>query len=344
MLLAVSFFKFISKKAQKKLYIIHYALFISLALLGLMPSQTFAFSDIAPDDPNRHIYEHLRDINIMQAMPDGTFYGGKILTKAEALTFALRAGDITISRDFETQNLPRDVDPNQWYAAPIARAQNLNIISQKEFFAPENPITKAEFLAYLFRAAQIKTHHAWDQTTLIATDVPNDAWFAADFAYAKKYHIAHVDQAGYYHPFDNVTRQQAAIQIFRLRRILYGGEHAKLFAQLQGEMETFMTQLKDEQEAAAMSTLQNIRKLSQQIARTKNNADSIAVKYLSKSFDSLILSLRSFRYGKNLQALSHINLSIQYADKAAEKSETIAPIANEMQTIISQTLFEADRN
>jgi hypothetical protein len=317
---------------------------ILAVLFTVTANTTSAFSDVSADDPNRPIYQHLQDVNIMSPLPSGNFSPDTLISKSQALVFALRAGGISIPADFDTTTLPRDIDPNQWYAAAIARAQTLKIISKKEFFVPNSAVTKAEFLAFTFRAAQIRTYRQWNDKDLIAKDVPADAWFAPDFWYAKKYHIAHTNQENNYVPFDSVNRQQAAIILYRHLRIWHGDESVKLFALLQGEMQTFMTKLKANEEEAAMIHLQEIRKLSRKIATVKNDKNAIAAKHLSKSFDNLVLSLRSFRYGKKLRALEYINLSIKYADKAANKSDTIKPIADEMQKIIAETLFESDVN
>lgn len=319
---------------------------LSLCLVTLFTitiNTTFAFSDITAEDPNRHIYEHLRDVNIMSPLSDGAFHGELVVSKVQALTFALRAGGISIPADFDTTALPRDVDPNQWYAGTVARAQTLKIISQKEFFIPNAPISKAEFLAYVFRAAQIRTYRQWNDKDLIANDISAEDWFAADFWYAKKYHIAHSDSQNNYLPFASLSRQQVAIILYRHLRIWHGDESVRLFALLQGEMQTFMNKLKQDQDSA-MIHLQKIRELSRKIATVKNDKNAIAAKHVAQSFDHLILSLRAFRYQKNLRALEHINLSIKYANKAASKSETMRPIANEMQNIIAQTLFEASLN
>lgn len=304
-------------------------------------SQVFGFSDIAADDPNLFMYQHLQDVNIMTPLTDGAFHPEIIITKSQALTFALRAGDISIPADFEAGTLPLDVNPNEWYAKVVARAQALKIISQKDFFAPDAPVTKAEFLAFVFRSAQIKTYKEWDQNESIANDINPDNWFAPDFWYAKKYHIAHADQYNNYLPIATINRQQAAVILYRHLRIFHGGESVKLFAELQGQMQTFMTKLKQGEEEAAMIHLQAIKNLSRKIATVKNDKNAIAAKFLAKSFDNLILSLRAFRYQQNLRALEYINLSIHFADKASEKSETIKPVAAEMQNIITETLMSS---
>ncbi len=115
-----------------------------------------AFTDIAVDDPNANVFQHLADVGIMGAYEDGGFHPEKIVTRAAALTIALRSGGISIPQNGNSELvLFTDVNPNEWYMPSINRALELGFITNGESFRPNEAISKAEFLSLLFRTTQV---------------------------------------------------------------------------------------------------------------------------------------------------------------------------------------------
>jgi len=153
--------------------------FFSKLLIGIFAgfslfNLTFAFGDVPADDVNYHIIQHLHDVNIMKAYNDGNFYPEKFVTRAEAITVALRAGGIIIPTNFDSTKIPfADVNPNEWYAPAIARANEIGLIHIESGanFAPNAAITKAEFLAFLFNATNVNLAKYAKITRNIANDI-----------------------------------------------------------------------------------------------------------------------------------------------------------------------------
>ncbi len=310
------------------------------ALIIFLPTlTTHAFGDLSPDDPNLAIFQHLQDVGIMHAFSDGNFYPEKQVTRAEALVIAMRAGDIAIGEN-DGLTLFEDVDPNEWYAPVVKRAIQTNIISIKDKtqFRPQELITKAEFLAFLFRATRVNFTSYFSKTKDIADDVPDDSWFAPHFAYAKKFQIAHLPPDRLYRPFKTLSRREIALMTFRQRKILYGDEVSKIFIELQAEIEQFITLLRAGKPEMAEMHLLAITELTERLTHVRNNEDAVAASAISRALNHFADGLRALKFQQNLYALESLHLASKQANRAIEKSENIAPFARELSNLINETL------
>ncbi|GEM_PF-1148442 len=308
--------------------------------LLLLPIATHAFSDITPADPHRDIFSHLQEVRIMGALQDGGFHPEKTLTRAEALTIALRSGDISIPSEFSMETLPfTDVDPNSWYAPSIARAVSLKMIStHQDQFRPLDTVTKAEYLALLFRTTLVDFRPYQKKVQNISLDVNEDHWFAPTFAYAKKFQIAHLPPDRLYRPHKYLNRREGAVMAFRQLKLFHGTEVTYNFVELQAQIQQFITLLRAGESDKAEFHLQRIMELQSLLARTKNNEDAVAARSLSLAMQHFAESLKYFQYKKNLSALEHLHLAAKQTERAQAKSETLAPFAKELSGLIDETL------
>ncbi len=310
----------------------------SFVLLGLF-NVAFAFTDVPAEDPHQAIFSHLRDVKIMPPRADGRFAPNDFVTKAEALTFALRAGGIAIPSNFNPLLIPNDVDPNSWFAPVIARAKELKITNPKATsFNPNRLTTKAEFLAFLFRSTRVDFHKLMSKTQVVAPDVALDSWMAPHFRYAFKFGVAHKTSDGLYLPFKNLTRREIAVLTYRQLQIFHGDAATSNFLQLQTNIRQFMTLIRNNKSDEATKHLHTILTLSQKLSLKKNDRNAVAAKALSRSLKHFVSALRAIKYNKRLQAIESLNLAEKYAQRAIEKSEKIAPNATQISTVINETL------
>ncbi len=310
------------------------------ALIIFLPTlSTQAFLDISPNDPQREVFMHLKDIGIMNVFPDGNFLPERQVSRAEALVIALRAGDIAIG---ESDGITafEDVDPSAWYGPVIKRAIKINIISTKDKtnFRPQALASKAEFLAFLFRSTQVNFSPYFGRTKNIATDIPEDSWFAPHFAYAKRFQIAHLPPDQLYRPHKTLSRREVALMTFRQRKILYGDTVTKIFVELQAEIEQFITLLRAGKPEMAEMHLQDITELTERLTHVRNNKDAVAASAISRSLNHFADGLRALKFKQNLYALESLHLASKQANRAIEKSENIAPFARELSNLINETL------
>lgn len=325
-------------KKEKYISLLRLRGFIGLFIL-ILSASSFAYTDISPEDPDRTIFEHLRDVKIMNPLSDGLFHGDQVVSRAEALAVSLRAGDISIPSDFNPEKIPfDDIDPNAWYTPVITRAAELKLISQNtRYFRPNEPVTKAEFLAFLFRA----THVNFDSLTYvkhIAKDIPNDAWFAPHFSYAKKYQIAFLPADEMYHPEKPLSRREVALMTYRRLKIFHGDNTTADFVEMQAKIQQFITLLRAGKSEKAEAQLQRILELSKKLMLQQSNENTVSAAAIGRSMKYLAESLRAFKFKRTLQGIENLFLAANNAKRAEEKSEKIAPFARDILRLIDETL------
>ncbi len=307
--------------------------------LGLIPFlSTFALNDIPADDPHRHYFEHLSEVGIMRPNAEGFFRPGGSVTRAEALTVAMRAGQIRIPEKTEVTHFG-DVDPNVWYATIVDRGVQTGVVKKgAPNFRPHDPVTKSEFLAFLLRAtATYIGNHKTDRN--IANDVPNESWMVPFFGYAKKYQIAHIDANNNYLPGRHLTRREVGVMTYRQLRVHHGNIETKELIRLQAAIKQFLQSVKSGNYQDAEFQVHSILKLNEKIVRTRNNQDAVAAQAISKAMKHLVESLRNFRYEKNLAGISELHLAIKQTKRAGQKSERMRPFSEELTQVINETLL-----
>ncbi|MCF7812330.1 S-layer homology domain-containing protein [Candidatus Gracilibacteria bacterium] len=301
---------------------------------------THAFLDIAPEDPQGYMLRHLGEVGVMKGYGDGNFHPEKIVTRAEALTVALRSGGIQIPESALGKTYFEDVDPNQWYAPFIVRGVDVEVVSNEhKRFRPNDPITKAEFLAFLFRATQVNFNNYSHKTRAIAKDIQEDDWFAPHFAYAKKYQIAHLPPDQMYRPFKYLSRREVGIMTYRQLRLFYGDKTTKIFVELQAEIEQFITLLRGGYPEKAEMHLQKIMELNSTLAMNENNADAIAANAIARALEHFSDSLRALKFDNRLAALENLHLAAKQVQRAMNKSEKMLRFALDLSTLIDETLY-----
>jgi len=313
------------------------ALCFCITLIGVTEAR--AFSDILPDNTNAPIFNHLQEVGIMSPLEGNTFQSQKVLTRAEALTVALRAGGIAIPSDFNAGVLPADTDPNSWYAPTVARAISLNLIGEQGYnFRPNEFVTKAEFLTFLFRTTKVNLTRYEKRTRNISQDILADDWYAPTFAYAKRFQIAHLPADRNYRPNKLLTRQEVALMTYRQLQIFHGSATDHTFIEMKANIDQFMTLLRAGKPQLAQHHLQKIRDLTQKLAQQQNSTDSIGAHALAMSMQHFTDSLQAMRGQKKLKAISELHLALKQAQRAHDKSDTFKEIANEFKVILASTL------
>jgi len=309
---------------------------VLISIILLPTFITYAQNNINPADPQAHIFTHLDETGIMSSAPNPA----KNATKAEALAIALRSGGIVIPEDFGGTTHFSDVNPNEWFAPVVERAVATGIISgDRELFHPHNPVTKAEFLAFLFRATQVNLNPYYNHLKNIALDIPEDSWFAPYFAYAKKFQIAHLPPDQFYRPNKILSRREVAMMTFRELRIFYGDSTTKIFVALQAEIEQFITLIRAKEPDKAESHLQKIISLTESLTLAQNNEDAVSASAISRALEHFSDSLRALKFQNNLVALENLHLASKQTQRALDKSPSFAGFAGDLLTLIDETML-----
>jgi len=178
----------------------------------------------------------------------------------------------------------------------------------------------------------------YGRTKNIAEDVSEDDWFALHFAYAKKFQIAHLPADNRYNPHKWLSRREVALMTFRQLRIFHGDTVTKSFLELQAQVQQFVTLLRAGNDEKAQALLPRIFELSDALMLLQNNEDAVAAQALSRSIKHIAESVRAFKFGQNLTALEQLFLAANHSQRAAEKSEKVAPFATEILHLINESL------
>jgi len=310
---------------------------VFLSIIFCIPV-TNAFFDVAPSDPQFEIFEHLKAVGVMNGGADGNLYPEKLVTRAEALAIAMRIGHISIPATTDKTHFT-DVATTDWYAPVVERAAELELVNLKtNIFRPNALVSKVEFLTFLFRATNVSFYEFRNRTKNVALDVPEDAWFATVFAYAKKYGIASLPSDQFYRPTEVLTRRRAAIMAFRQEKVFNGDAATKHLVELNAQISQFIELLRAGKMEAAEFNLQKIVSLTHSLAQLRNDKNAIAARAISKSIEHFSESFRAFRLNKKLAAIENLHLAAKFAARAAEKSESISPFANELAAMVNETL------
>ena len=328
--LSIKYFRFLNVKP---------VLLLTTGYLLLTTCSTHAFYDVTPEDPQHHIFTHLQEVGVMHAYQDGNYYPSQAVSRAEALVIAMRAGRIPVGEDFTGKVFFEDVEPTVWYAPYIEKAIEKRIVATTNYyFQPDEAITKAEFLAMLFRSTRVDFRHFMSQLHGVALDISTEDWFAPHFAYAKKYQIAYLPPDEFYRPNKILTRREVAMMTYRQSRVFFGDEMTEAFVELQAEIQQFISLLKGGKEDKAEMHLQNILTLNDKLVRMKNDTDAIAASAISRTMTHLAESLRFFRRGRNLAGIENLHLAAKQVTRAGKKSGTFIPFVEELSHLIADTM------
>lgn len=313
---------------------------LAIALLIFLPSNINAFNDIDPEDPQMEVFKALHSAGIMTPDNQNNIHPDRVPTRAEALTIALRAGGIPINyENFDGNAYYQDVNPNEWFAPVIKTAVDRRIVwNNVENFRPQEAVTKAEFLAFLLRSTRVNLTRYRSQLKFIADDIPEDAWFAQHFAYAKQYQIAHLPADNLYRPLKWLTRREIAMITERQLKLYHGDARTADFVELQARMDQYITLLNAGKKERAQMHLHRIVQLTNRVTRSQNNQDVIAAQAISLAMKHFKDGLQALKSRKSLAAIENFHLAAYQAERAAEKSNNLQEFANELTTLINQTL------
>lgn len=134
----------------------------------------------------------------------------RAVTRAEAVTFLWRATGRTPggSEPFV------DVPSNAWYTPAVRWAHSKGIttgVGGSNRFEPNRPVTRAEMVTFMWRAAGKPAAGASG-----FVDVPANAWYAKPVAWAKAQKITTgVGGSNRYEPVRSVTRAEAVTFLYR---------------------------------------------------------------------------------------------------------------------------------
>ena len=174
------------------------------------------FTDVAYSDLYGEAISYLKENNIINGYPDGSFKPQGTLNRAEAVKILLNGNNISVGKN---QNQFSDVEEEQWYTDYVTTAAKRGIVSgysDTGEFKPARTISRAEFLKVAIKTAgfdpsfpEIKPYPDTEVTD----------WFAPFVNFSKEHELLTAKRGGYIVPHDPITREEAANIIYKLSQL-----------------------------------------------------------------------------------------------------------------------------
>ena len=189
------------------------------ALVGVSESlymeSAIVFDDINRTHQNYQAIKYLKDHNIINGYPDGTFKPHKTVNRVEALKMLMLAFNVEASGGAYELNF-QDTDNSAWYSSTLSTAVAKGIVKgyPDGTFKPANTVNRAEYLKILFKTNNMESD---SEITKPYEDVDVSDWFAGYAFLANKMNILDVKNNLY--PADGMTRADVAETIYRMKMI-----------------------------------------------------------------------------------------------------------------------------
>lgn len=180
------------------------------------------FKDVAVKSDVYQALNFLKNYDVIEGYPDGSFKPQNAVSRVEALKFILKGANKILE---ETGRLPfKDTNVNEWYANYVGTAYKNSIVNgyPDHSFRPAQSVNRAEFLKMLLLAVDIKPETV--QSEDVFTDVAKDAWYAPYVKFAKDKNLMEPVN-GAFQPKQPMTRAEIAETIYRMIVIKLTGQN-----------------------------------------------------------------------------------------------------------------------
>ena len=183
------------------------------------------FSDVRDNHSNAEAINTLKEEEVIDGYPDGTFKPDGEINRAELAKLVVEKVANPSPDDYN--NCFPDI-ADEWFAAYVCYAKEMGWVQgyDDETFKPGNNVTRVEALKMILEvllAEELENRYALEDQTVLDVDI--NEWYGIYFILADnldlldKQHIAEVDGGYNYHPGENMTRKEVAETIFRAQML-----------------------------------------------------------------------------------------------------------------------------
>jgi len=289
------------------------------------------FQDVLRTNDNYVPISYLQQTKVIGGYSDGTFKPNNPINRAEVLKVILQGSKIESSEQFDSLDFP-DVKKEDWFARFVVQAKKLGIIkgdATTGHFSGGRQVNKAEFLKMLLVANRIKEEALkLNNETVLAEDVPNDAWFAPYMGYAIKTGIISKNEQGKLEPNKALTRGEVAKMMYLLLLIKNSNNTQFLLHRAEAELSQIEVYIAANKVMNAKRASELAVDLTQQaIKNLPEDKVVLGAGKLAKSYDWLV---DSFIFGiqKDFEkAEEFANKAIKKATEAWEVNNATQPIS-----------------
>jgi murein DD-endopeptidase MepM/ murein hydrolase activator NlpD len=169
------------------------------------------FKDVSTNSKYHDALVYLKNKEVIDGYPDGTFKVSNKLSRVEALKLILHGSG---QRILAGSSSFKDTEKGSWYDSYLFTAVKNGVVSGYEdgTFRPANTVNKAEFYKMLLNSAGVVVEDSVSYSPFV--DVETNAWFAPFFIKAYEMEIIDSD-IKYISPSEAINRGEAAYAIFK---------------------------------------------------------------------------------------------------------------------------------
>lgn len=322
---------------------------VALLFPWLAFAQTPSFRDVPVNHPAYSAIESLKQANIIQGYPDGTFQPGKIVSRAEAVTLILRplasAEQVTSTKNVSAYT---DVAADAWYAAYVELARGefgmIDGPPKTTQFSPSVSVNKAQFLKLLLRAYGIDSTAQYAEiTSALASDAArSDEWFYPYVRYALTASMGITESNGTITPGKSLTRGEIAQLMYQFLLYREGQRTQSLLTSAEQHLIAALQLLERKDLAQAEYAISRALLLSRGALASKPDEPLVkgAVK-VSEGFVALLAAHKAGVSGKLPVVVEHAGAAWQKAEEARTFSSSLDTLAAQMQVLAKKMADEA---
>lgn len=313
----------------------------TFALLALpVMASAASFTDITADSPVYAAAEYLKANGILQGYDDGTFRPDQPVNRAEVIKVIVlnRVSLNDLQTASGTSANFRDVTTDQWFAPYVAQAYSkLRIIDGPPTtytFAPDRPVTRAEFLKMLLLAYEADPVSSYGELTypLSQDTTDNATWFYPYIRYALTASVI-TPQDEKLEPGEQLTRGDIAQMLYRFLLYREGKRTQTLLSVTENETTNALRFLETDAtdnaaHAAARAILASRGAL---FSQPNDNTVKSAVK-TAEAIMTLVKATNALQSGDKAKALDASSTAWHLGEKAKSFSSAFDAIIKQIQS------------
>lgn len=183
------------------------------------------FSDVSVSNSFAHVLSYLKEKNIVNGYPDGSFHPDQIVSRAEALSMIIKStgkkNELIKKKAAESDESFEDVSDTVWFHDVVIYSKDADIISSKGTkFYPDQPLTVVDGLSIIFKSDLPDIDELKNASEIDPPSVAQDAWYRQNIQLAM--HLGMISQkpnGEFVWKLDkSLTRGELALLLYRYHK------------------------------------------------------------------------------------------------------------------------------
>ncbi|MCK5472287.1 S-layer homology domain-containing protein, partial [Candidatus Gracilibacteria bacterium] len=305
---------------KKTLFVLLFSVFFTHSTLA----EESTFSDVSNDHPYFAAIESLKNLEIVNGYPDGTFKPDVSVNRAEALKMILGSVGMEIPEiDSAGENKFPDVPSDIWFAKFVILGAERGVVAGNPdgSFAPARQVNKAEFVKMLLGAFEKDVSKHRNLTKNISADTKLSQWFVPYLSYAKTLGVITPTLDNELSPGKLLSRGECAEIIYKMLVLERGGDAQKLIWIAESNLIDLLVDLNNNDIQAALQHADNaIFYANEVLLLLPEDSIAIGAHAISQGFRSLCLAYQAGVNEEYEQTSQHVTAAKDFAQQAYDNA------------------------